>query len=207
MKKSIFLALVLMSAVGIAGCTTKEQPTEKAVISADQPVEESISEWQKVGKALENGQAVSCEMTDTENGISSRYFMKEQKVRFETVSSDDATTTNGSFISDGEYGYSWSEDTKKGMKFAVNAPENMADDADAPEQEAPDFSSKDAWDQYQNQGYTIVCEVTSVDDAVFTPPADVTFTDLSAFTQQKQEMNVGDQEQLQKMMEQFKDGQ
>lgn len=206
MKKFSFLVIIAFSAVALNGCIGNNN---KATISDDQTVSETMSEWQKVGNAIANGESVSCEMTDTKNGISSKYYMKEDKVRFDSIQSEqlEDVAMNGSFLTDGKFGYSWNAETKKGMKFLVNDPEDLSEDVEELESEAPDFSSKEAWDNYENLGYTVTCEIKDVDASLFTPPTDVTFTDLSNFAQEMQQTDGVDQEQLEQMMKQFQEAQ
>lgn len=206
MKKLYSLVLV-GSVVLLGGCLHKPQT---ATIGGEQSASEAISEWQKIGEAIESGQSVKCEMVNTETQQSGQYYMKGDKVRVDSQDPENPEA-NGSFLTDTEYFYTWNDEKKTGVKFAVVKPSE--DQPEAPEAtQAPDFSKESAWDEYQNLGYTVTCTTDSFDESMLMPPADVTFTDMSAFMQ-KSGMGTGfpessdapsmNKEELEQMMKQY----
>lgn len=188
MNKYISSALVLViSAIFFAACTTQKSQTEQsqqtqesAGVTTGQTADDALSEWQEFAGAVSAGESVHCEMINTETQEVGDYYMKSGKMRYNLTNPADASK-NAAVISDGEYTYSWSEERKEGLKFKFSQPEAEQPEAMPEQQQAPDFTQQEAWDTYQDLGYTVDCSVESVSDDMFTPPADVTFTDLSEF--------------------------
>lgn len=203
-------AVVLVGSVVLLGGCLKSPQTASVTVEDGQPSMESLSEWQKIGDAMQAGKSVKCEMVNTETQQTGQYFMKGEKVRFDMTDPENVETT-GSFLTDAEFIYTWNDTKKEGVKFPVPEPGEQQPEA-AQEQEAPDFSQESSWDEYQNQGYTVTCSIESFDESLLTPPTDVTFTDMSAFMQNVQSTGPGStqvpaemsQEQLEQLMQQYK---
>lgn len=203
-------AMVLVGSVVLLGGCFNSPQTATVTVEDGQPSMESLSEWEKIGEAMQSGKSVKCEMLNTETQQTGQYYMKGEKVRFDMYDPEDAETS-GSFLTDAEFIYTWNDTKKEGVKFAVPKPGEVQPEA-AQETEAPDFSEESAWKDYENKGYTVTCSVESFDEALLTPPADVTFADMSEFMQNMQ--SSGDastqpsgemsQEQLEQLMQQYK---
>lgn len=98
------------------------------------------------------------------------------KVRGDFTTNDGTTTTQGHMIADGTTSYMWmdGQDTGFKMAFDINA-------ADAQETPSDDQSgSYQSLDIDEDMNYN--CSPWGVDGSMFTPPANVTFTDFSAMT-------------------------
>ena len=220
MKKSILLGLlIVLTGSLLVGCNKTKTPTvDEPTSLEDQTVGEVVQEWQRVGQAIATGQSVKCTMTQVENGETSHYYIKGTQIRFDTISttSPDQTT---SLLSDGEFVYTWGDGARQGLKFSALNPSQSPQqpEVESPSN-APDFSTQEAWNSYRDLGYTIQCDVTSVDPALFVPPSDITFMDMSALTQplapDSNSTNSGqtginpavgelDEAQLQQLMKQF----
>lgn len=183
MQKNFFTLTLLSSAVFLSGCFTKT-----ATITSDQTAAEASSEWQKIAEAMENGDAVRCEILHEESNAVSYYYMQGQNVRFDSENSVEQTAS-GSFLTDGKVAYSWNTTTKDGVKFSLEDPSvtEMEQPVDS-KVTAPDFTSQEEWDAYQEQGYRMTCRVEQLPAELFIPPSDVTFMDVSQMTQQFQLM-------------------
>ena len=202
-------AIVLVGSVLLlGGCLTSPQ-TATVTVEDGQPSMESLSEWEKIGEAMQAGKSVKCEMVNSQTQQTGEYYMKGEKVRFD-MHDPQNVEASGSFLTDSEFVYTWNDTKKTGVKFPV--PEQGESQQEMPQEtEAPDFSQESSWDEYENQGYTVTCSVESFDESMLTPPADVTFSDMSGFMQNIQssgdsstaptEMN---QEQLEQQMQQYK---
>lgn len=213
MKK--FHAVVLIGSVFLFSGCLKKTPTTTATIEDGQTTKESVSEWQKIGEAMESGKSVKCEMTNTQTQQTSQYYMNGEKIRVDTLDEKNPEAS-GSFLTDSEFMYTWNDIKKEGVKFAVVEPTEDQDDQKLEPSEstkAPDFSKESAWDDYKNLGYTVTCTTESVDDKMFTPPADVKFTDMSAFMQKPQDNGEAEkddeqelnQEQIDQIMKQYQE--
>ncbi|GIK84155.1 MAG: hypothetical protein BroJett025_07770 [Patescibacteria group bacterium] len=203
-----FHAVILVgSALFLSGCLNKSQTTT-ATIGDGQTAAESLSEWQKIGAAIESGKSVKCEMRNTQTQQTGQYYMKGKKVRVDSLDPQNPEAS-GSFLTDTEYVYTWNETKKEGVKFPVTAPTDQNPESPQATQ-APDFSQESAWDEYENLGYTVTCTTESFDESMLTPPTDITFTDMSAFMQNIQSNGSGDnpamnQEQLEQLMQQYQE--
>lgn len=220
MKKNILLGLIIMLTGSLlVGCNKTATPTgEETPVPGDQTVGEVVQEWQRIGQAIAAGQSASCTMTRTEDGETIRYYIKGSQIRFDTISTTDPNQA-GSFLSDGEYIYTWSDNTGQGLKFSAISPSQAPQQTEVESPPtAPDFSTQDGWDSYRNLGYTIQCDIAPVDPALFVPPSDINFMDMSALTQPLAPVSnstgsgqtgnnpaVGelDEAQLQQLMKQF----
>jgi len=211
MKK--FYTVVLVGSVFLfSGCINKSE-TASVTIGEGQTAQESQSEWQKIGKAMEEGKSVKCEMVNTQNQQTSQYYMKGEKVRVDSLDQNNPEAS-GSFLTDSEFIYTWNDTKKEGVKFGVVEANQEQQEIEAPEpSKAPDFSQESAWDEYKNLGYTVTCTTQTVDESMFTPPADIKFNDMSAFMQNTQgsadDGNNGNpvmnQEQIEQMMKQYQE--
>lgn len=211
MNKLSLLGLTVMgSAIVLAGCNKTPPVTESEPETTGQSETEVVSEWQKIGEAIAMGKTAQCDMTNTETGDTSRYYIKGKNIRFDTVNATNPEQS-GSFLTDGEFIYTWTEAAKEGVKFSAIMPSGTPNPAVTQPPQAPDFSTEDAWLNYQNLGYTIDCSVEPVDDSLFIPPTDVTFTDMTAlmkkFTQVTPVVSGGasqiDEAQIKELMQQF----
>lgn len=186
MKQKILIGVTIcLSTVLLTGCSLSGNK-EKLGDELDQSNRSTSSEWQKVGEAVSAGKPVACVMENSEAGELMRSWVHNGKVRFETTSSS-APERDGIFVSDGQFGYSWSNESQRGIKFSINVDRDSENDS-SPVAEAPDFSQESEWETYQDSGYAVNCDVLSeVDEDMFTPPSDVEFMDMTSFSQQFQQ--------------------
>lgn len=157
-------------------------------ISSDSSQAEIASQSEKIAAAMAAGTPLSCSISGTDSTESYTYVVQGKKFKMSNtlaaVDDKPATTTN--VISDGEYAYTWSEPGTEGLKFKLPTEEEMKESADKTEktQEAlgnfPDLSDQEKLDEYEDQGYTVTCEETTIDAKAFIPPTTVTFQDMNA---------------------------
>lgn len=183
MKKLFRSGLIVTFSALILSACLKQSSSQQVQAPEQQTGQEALQEWQELGTALAEGKAAHCQILNTETNQTGEYYMKGEKVRYELSNPTDPEQA-GSFISDGEWVYSWSEDTKQGMKFAVTDPEEeaeaMEDQGEAQEESSvPDLTDQSAWDGFEQQGFTVDCNIEEVDDAQFIPPTDVEFVDFA----------------------------
>jgi hypothetical protein len=202
-KPLLSIFVVMLSAIVLSGCLHNP--------SAPQTTNEVMSEWEKVGKAIAEGKSARCEMINKETGEKSDYYIDGLKMRFETINETNPDQS-GAFLTDGEYAYTWTHNNKQGVKFALIDPEETEPQT-TPDTDVPDFSNPEEWENYEDMGFTIMCEIEPVDESMFMPPADVQFTDMSETNAQLQKMmenaenmdesNQPSQEEIQRLMETY----
>lgn len=169
MKKLLSLGVTIAV---LSGCNTQTStPTV-------QTPEQTGSEYEEVANSLLAGKSVRCLMTNTSDGNTMSYAMKGEKVRLNN-SSAAQTSASGEMIMDGEYVYTWSNDKKEGTKYKIPPATDQASPDGTQIESTTEFKPEDIQD-YQNMGYIVDCKEENISDSEFTPPTDVTFTDLSA---------------------------
>lgn len=213
MKKSIFL---LAAAVILAGCTFPPKKTSQP--EAPSTKAEMVTQFEKVADAMASGKSVECVMTQVTSNNSFTYQVKGKKIHAFGQLSPEASES-GNMLTDGEFMYTWSDQTKEGTKFLIPTETEVEQQPEDLSKVVPDFRNTDTQQEYENLGYSINCTEKNLDDSVFIAPSDVKFTDLSqmmgAAKQYQQQMKDAStsggseltQEQLQQMMKSFGDQQ
>lgn len=188
MKKLLLLG---SAALILAACTPKDQPQETTAPAPDQTTSEQASEFSKVAMAIQAGQSASCQITNTETGEAMDYKIKGKKMKMTGMTSPDAAQSTA-MLMDGEFIYTWNEADKKGVKMQLPSEEDMAE-LSQQGMTMPDLSQEAEKEKYENDGYSVNCTVTSVDESEFVPPTDVAFTDMSALMDNAMKM-MGEQQ-------------
>lgn len=185
MKKSYLPVLIIIfAATFLSAClpgSQNQNNQEAEAPNQEQSQQEIMNEWQQVGNAVANGESVMCQIRNIETDEVGDYYMQGEKIKYQFEHPTDPQQS-GSFISDGEYIYSWNTENKQGMKFKIDVQEEtqqQMENMQQPENDVPDFTDESTWKEYENTGYTIDCEVSDIADSEFVPPADITFTDFS----------------------------
>ncbi len=142
----------------------------------NQTAAQAATEYQKLAQAIESGQSARCLIAQKDGPEQITYVVKGEKIRMETAGVN-TSDQPGSMIFDGAYTYVWSDQTKEGFQMAV--PEDSPDYEDFGQPDIPDFTDEQELQAYEEEGYSINCNVESVPDSEFTPPTDVNFTDMS----------------------------
>jgi hypothetical protein len=175
------LTLLIFLATILVGCAPSPQTSESTPVPAapkEQSGSAAASEFAEVAAAIKLGQAARCTLTNTAENQSMEYVIKGKKMKMH-ASAIATSMPETSMLTDGEFLYTWTEKDKKGMKMRVPTPEETKQMKDTTHK-LPDFSQESEKQRYENLGYTINCALTTAADSEFIPPADVTFTDLSA---------------------------
>lgn len=108
---------------------------------------------------------------DTGGTTSGTVYISDGKVRGDfTISGGESGTYDGSMIQDGLYMYTWSSLMPQGMKIAIT--QEMRDGTDA----GSTASGQTGLDLNQKVEYK--CQPWTVDSSKFTPPSNITFSEL-----------------------------
>lgn len=183
MKSTIFLVL---TAVVLSGCinrqtTQSESPTEPGREETRLTDSAPPAELEEMANAIEAGESVSCTMSnDTDSTMV--YHIKGEKFKITGMSTGEDLQT-GSMLSDGEFIYNWSDDTKMGTKMKIEEPEEVTSDPEMTEELVDEESQISDPRDFYDQGFEVDCERSIIADSEFVIPTDVTFTDLSDLMQ------------------------
>lgn len=127
------------------------------------------------------GKNVQCSFSYEQDGVNSQgvIYISGKKMRGEFVSAIQGANQDTSMIQNGEYSYIWGSAMPKGIKMKASGSAG----------DTVDTESKKYFDPDKALDYS--CKPWSVDDGMFTPPADVTFEDLSAMMESLPGANTG----------------
>ena len=119
-----------------------------------------------------------CNFNSTlEDGSQSKgtiYIDADKRMRGDFDLTKDGETTKSSMIIRDDTQYLWQQSTKDGVKMAIDEILNQNSNTNQ--------SASDGTDA--NTPVDFTCSAWRVDDAMFTPPADVTFRDMTSVMQQ-----------------------
>lgn len=176
-QKLIIMGVVaLLVILGLGGLVmSKSNKTSVTMNSENGQTTVVTTEDSKMSIAdlMGKGGNVKCsyQASGTDSGsMSALVYLSGKKMRVESSGTNpDGEAYESKMVSDGEFVYVWSDKEKTGMKIATDA----------------STGSTDAWKgqaSYINpeQKVDYKCDSWNVDEAVFTLPTDVKFTDLSA---------------------------
>lgn len=181
MKTQTLVIGVGVGALVLAGCQKQTAQT------GGQSAPAAIKEMAEMGQAIKSGEPVVCTITGQDGAVVT-YQLKGGKMRADGMQLGREGTT-GSMINDMAFIYTWESGSAEGMKLALNRPTPAAAvEADEAAEEplppaAPDFSDEADVREYEGQGFAVDCQKETIDDAVFVPPAEVTFTDPTQMMQ------------------------
>lgn len=178
MKKLTILALIICSAFIFSACTLSKKSTN--------PSTDSKTEQKKIFSLkdlISQGVAQKCvwEVT-SEQGVSRGEILvkgKKFKQNINIKSVNGETKFNG--ISDGEYLYTWSDDsTTANMAFKMKIDLNEEEqDTGTPKASTSNID----W----NEKYDYTCQPTTVSDADFALPTGINFQDIDDLAKQYQQ--------------------
>ena len=185
-KKMLSVGIILTSSFVLAGCT---MPGASSPTSSQAPAQ-TMTEAAKFALAMQSGSPTKCTVTKDSNVM--EYFIEGKKMRANTTTTvTDKTgktiTTVGHMINETQMLYVWSDGQTSGTKMVIPSPvpSSAPTQAEATtKNSAPTLGSEADYQNFQNQGYTINCQTTSVDATTFTPPSDVKFIDPTAMMRQ-----------------------
>jgi hypothetical protein len=187
MKKRVYLFLLLLPAVLIfSGCGKKVDnnkvspvagnPAAQTNVAAENGKPENTKMSASAKEMLKSGKSLECtfSFTDAKQGTtqSGKFYVDGPGARFrsetEVAMKDSGKTIKSYMITDGDYGYSWSDMTPA-TGFKINLNENATTgNTDKSVQNSEDLDQKIDFD----------CRKWSVDKSKFDLPAGVKFTDF-----------------------------
>lgn len=194
-KKFILMALVLfVSTLALSACFPKKSVQQEAVDSMVAQSEDGIFSG-SLKQLMGMGKAQKCTWKG-EQGEEGVVYTDGTRSRFEasgySMMGDDQEENSELVtmfgINDDEYVYTWSSQSKEGMK--------MSNETEEEQQEMEEYDSEkyDSSMDYRSMSeydFEYKCEGWSVDENMFVPPSDIEFKDLTKMMENMQESLKG----------------
>lgn len=145
------------------------------------PTGNSESVFSSLTDLIASGVPQECSFSsnDPEYGSSSgKSYVSGEKIRTDFSSTDpEGNKTDGTMIMDGTYMYTWTNDTKEGMKMKIEETEEIAETEITGAVERPAWMDEAGFDPDEKVDYS--CKPWLPNNAMFVPPADVKLVDFS----------------------------
>jgi hypothetical protein len=172
MNKTVLIALALIVLVGGGFYVSKQMGSSPGTPSSSETTQ-SASTKGSLRSLLSLGQNVTCAMTNPD-GSKGTVFVASDRVRGDFETKSDKGTMMTHMIQSGGFMYLWQEGEAQGMKMKFDETTTAdAQDTQATAQGNVDLDSE----------VDLSCTPWGVDQSKFTPPASVTFTELSSMLQ------------------------
>ncbi len=166
-KVVAIIAVVIVIAGGIwFFMQNKNQDGQtKTDTSSAQTQEPANEESSSLKNLMGMNKSQKCEFSSTEEDVTSSgtFYIANNKARGDFQSTAKGTTTKGHMIIDSIYSWLWNDGSNEGIKFAI----------DQNQTESNQTQSVDP-----NKNYKFSCDSWRADDSMFTPPANITFSEF-----------------------------
>lgn len=183
MKKAI-LVLGLILALGLLGCGAKKPAADSQSKSDDNQDAKAADVSGSLGDLLGKNSNLKCTVKETAG--SSTTYISGKKARNDSQSVDsNGQTTSSHMIVDEEWLYTWTDQVASSAVKVKLSDLNTSEFNDA--QTAGQAGNFSTYQQKANYS----CLPWSVDDKMFTPPADVNFVNFSDMFNQLQGLGTG----------------
>lgn len=182
LPKAVILLIVLLVIIGVGigaymkfgkDFLAKQQPAQTK-IATEQPSPTSANVITSIKEALSGSQSLQCDFTD-ESGKKIMSYIKAGSVRTDITATD--PKQSGSMIFKDKKMYYWNGKTGTVLTFDIQEMENITPPVTTPSVKQAE-NPQDIVASLEK--YKESCKSASVSDSLFTPPADVKFTDLSS---------------------------
>lgn len=163
----IFLFISQRNDVGISNQAVESNQTQN---TNEQTVIEPSSTPTSLKELMSRSNSMRCEFSASEvsDNSSGVVYAANGKARVDFSSTTNNQTTNGHMIMDNDYAYTWIDGQVKGFKVSTATTTSAG----------PNDQTEKQFDPEKKLDYR--CENWSADNSVFTLPANIEFTDLSA---------------------------
>ncbi|MDD4938078.1 MAG: hypothetical protein PHX34_03645 [Candidatus Shapirobacteria bacterium] len=171
MNKLAKISLLVISCLVLSGCSLQTQ-TNQSNSNKNQP---ESNKSMSLKDLISLGVAQKCTWTvnDDNNQVTGEILIKDKKFKQTTKINNPNGQTEFNAISDGQWMYTWSNDSTTGnmaFKMKIEDPENQSDNQNP--------SSVD-WEKQYNYS----CSPTTVSDQDFSLPSGIEFMDINEFSQ------------------------
>jgi len=175
-NKLTSLSIVAFASIFLAGCTKQS--------NTPQTTNKTVSEASEFAKAIQSGKPTTCVMTKDNDKM--EYFIKGKKMYANMTTIIENKTILSHMINDEKYLYMWTDGSKQGSKInlLVSPLPAEATPTTVAKEGGPKFESESDYQNIKNEGYTIDCKPSNIDDTAFTPPSNINFIDPTEMMQQ-----------------------
>lgn len=172
MNKSMMIALAAVVVIALAGLgvymafgQSKSKAGQGATPAGGSMVEGTIQ------SLLSGGKNVTCGIAYTDGSGSGTIYVNGKSFRGDFNMTSNGKTYVNHMISDGSTAYVWADGSTQGSKMSITAAQNTSASAG---------SQTSAKTTDLNSKMNMKCSAWNVDNSKLTPPATVTFTDITA---------------------------
>ncbi len=175
----LIIGIIVILLLGVAGyffmqnrdATSMIGSNEKKMVSNEQSGMMTLKELMALGKS----QMCTFSYSGPNGTTEGTSYIANNNVRTDFKGTDpNGKSYEGGMIMDGSYAYSWTTETKQGIKMPIT--ETMEQEIDKAQQQKdiynPQYVDADAKTDYK-------CSNWNTDSSKFTPPSDITFMDMS----------------------------
>lgn len=189
MSSKVIIAIVVALAVigGGAFIITNngndENGSQASTASSDSPKQgDDAAEISTIKELVSRNKDVTCTFSGTEQDgakNSGTVYVSKGRMNGDFILEPAGKPVQKShIIQDGTYQYVWIDGKSEGTKIKLSAMESLVDEEKAKQQAQQPVD--------QDKKFDFSCSDWNVDESVFTPPSNVTFSDLSAQLEQAQ---------------------
>lgn len=175
MNKNLIIGIVALLLIGGGGYyfMTKGSVSTPTTPSSETSSQQPATAFKSLKDLLMSGVAQKCTFTDKSENVdmNGTTYVANGKMRGDFNSSVNGKVMVSHMIVDGKTSYMWTDDTTTGFKFAF--------DPQSTEETQADESDKRQGSVDINKTMDYKCNPSTVDGSMFTPPANVKFTDYS----------------------------
>ncbi|MBI4037992.1 hypothetical protein HY382_03035 [Candidatus Curtissbacteria bacterium] len=183
------IAIVIAILVGGYLVMNKKSPsTSQPTTTQEQTAEDEGIVKGSIKSLLSGGKNVTCSVKYPmgDSAYEGKVFVAGSKMRGDFTTAVEGKTMESHMISDGTYTYSWASGMPQGVKMKMDETQTQASPVAGQSQQLDVEKQVD-----------MNCSNWSVDNSVFTPPADIKFMDIGAITKPASSPAAGQTQQNQ----------
>ncbi len=192
MKKIITVSILALMLSVFTGCMKKQEQAKVQTTAGDTAPQGGlvVRENNTLLGWLKRGKGVECTVTNPD-GSTMTIQTKNNKIRmsgvpYVSVANPGAPEEGGVTVSDDEWMYSWgkSDGMKMNLKRVQELTAELGDDAPTDEPK----TWEDMVHGWEDAGVDYNCQEKTLADSLFTPPADINFTDYTQYMEDMADM-------------------
>ncbi len=198
MKKTLpfIIVLVLLVGVGIYYVATSKPATAPTAEQGDNTGNQTAADNASLLDWLKGGKSVQCVLSTAEGAMT--VMAKNDAIRIEGIpyafSDNNGQSQPSTSLTLGDWVYYWSG--QEGVKYNITAANTTSDDSGMDNSETDNVDWENWAQSMEDEGVSYDCSEKSFSNDLFSPPGDVNFVDLTALSNQAQQLGQGMEENL-----------